>query len=175
MFRIATMHDLDRIAAIYDAVLDAEDAGLTTTCWARNVYPVRATAEKALERGDLFVAETDDGMIAATAIINQIQVPEYVNCRWQYDAPDHQVMVLHTLAVDPAYHGQGIGTAFVRFYEQYAWDHHCPYLRMDTNARNTIARKLYKRLGYTEPGIVPCVFNGIPNVQLVCLEKILSF
>lgn len=28
-----------------------------------------------------------------------------------------------------------------------------------------------KMLGYEEVGIVPCVFNGIPNVQLVCLEK----
>jgi len=30
---------------------------------------------------------------------------------------------------------------------------------------------LYKRLGYREAGIVPCVFNGIPDVMLVCLEK----
>ena len=47
----------------------------------------------------------------------------------------------------------------------------CPYLRMDTNARNKTARKLYAGLGYWEAGIMPCVFNGIPGVQLVCLEK----
>ena len=47
----------------------------------------------------------------------------------------------------------------------------CPYLRMDTNAKNQAARKLYARLGYWEADIVPCVFNGIPGVQLVCLEK----
>ena len=44
---------------------------------------------------------------------------------------------------------------------------------MDTNAVNTAARTLYKKLGYTEVGIVPCVFNGIPDVKLVCLEKLL--
>ena len=27
------------------------------------------------------------------------------------------------------------------------------------------------RQGYTEAGIVAGTFNGIPNVQLVCLEK----
>lgn len=42
---------------------------------------------------------------------------------------------------------------------------------MDTNAKNTAARGFYKKLGYSEIGIVPCVFNGIPDVQLVLLEK----
>ena len=44
---------------------------------------------------------------------------------------------------------------------------------MDTNAVNTAARSLYAKLGYTEVGIVPCVFNGIPDVMLVCMEKLL--
>ena len=86
---------------------------------------------------------------------------------------DAQIMVLHTLVVEPTCAGKGYGSAFVRFYEQYAREHHCPYLRMDTNARNTAARKLYARLGYWEAGIVPCAFNGIPDIELVCLEKVL--
>ena len=31
--------------------------------------------------------------------------------------------------------------------------------------------QLYARLGYTEAGIVAGTFNGIPGVELVCLEK----
>ena len=42
---------------------------------------------------------------------------------------------------------------------------------MDTNARNTPARALYAKLGYAEVGVVEGVFNGIPGVRLVCLEK----
>ena len=49
--------------------------------------------------------------------------------------------------------------------------HECVALRMDTNARNASARKLYHKLGYEEIGIVACIFNGIPDVQLVCLGK----
>ena len=116
-----------------------------------------------------------DGAVAAAAKIDQNQVPEYAGAPWRYpDAPRSQVMVLHTLVVDPARSGQGCGTEFVRFYEKYALERGCPYLRMDTNARNTAARRLYARLGYWEAGIVPCVFNGIPGVQLVCLEKFLG-
>ena len=36
---------------------------------------------------------------------------------------------------------------------------------------NTAARSLYKKLGYTESGIVPTTFNGIGGVMLVGLEK----
>ena len=61
--------------------------------------------------------------------------------------------------------------AALKFYEDYARENGCLYLRMDTNARNQTARKMYAGLGYWEAGIMPCVFNGIPGVQLVCLEK----
>lgn len=80
-------------------------------------------------------------------------------------------MVLHTLVVDPLQSGRGLGSAFVRFYEAYALEQGYPYLCMDTNEKNKNARALYARLGYREAGIVPCTFNGIPGVNLVCLEK----
>ena len=44
-------------------------------------------------------------------------------------------------------------------------------LRIDTNAKNANARRLYAYLGYRETGIAPCTFNGIDGVALVCLEK----
>ena len=34
-----------------------------------------------------------------------------------------------------------------------------------------LTKSLYKKLGYKEIGIVPTVFNGIPDVMLVMLEK----
>lgn len=168
--RKATNKDIDRIAAIYSSIHDEEESGRVAIGWKRSIYPVRKTAEDAVLRGDMFVME-DEGRVIATGIINQRQVPEYVNCKWEFPAPDDEVMVLHTLVVDPKTKGRGYGTAFVRFYEQYAIDNNCHYLRMDTNKINLSARRLYARLGYKEPGIVPCVFNGIPGVQLVCLEK----
>lgn len=45
---------------------------------------------------------------------------------------------------------------------------------MDTNAVNKPARALYHKLGYKEAGVVPCNFNGIKDVMLVCLEKYLG-
>ena len=170
IYRKARQADLAAVAQIYADTHTEIEAGRLSVGWIRSIYPRRKTAEAALERGDLFVAE-DDGEIVGTAIINQRQEEVYAGASWEYPAPDDQVMVLHTLVIAPKHAGKGYGKAFVRFYEQYAKEHECPYLRMDTNAINQTALKLYAQLGYEEVGIVPCVFNKIPDVQLVCLEK----
>ena len=173
--RKARETDIPAIAGIYDRILAKEEAGQATIGWARGVYPTESFANKALAAGDLFVLE-NGGKICATARINQVQVPEYRNADWRYaDVPENEIMVLHTLVVDPQIAGHGYGRAFVAFYEQYAKKHGCPYLRMDTNAINTAARRFYAKLGFRESGIVGCTFNGIPGVRLVCLEKKLDF
>ena len=161
---------IDAIEGIYSRIIDAQEQGRLTVGWQRGVYPTRQTALDALKRGDLFVC-VDGGQVAAAAIINRIQVPVYAEVGWLYHAEPDEVMVLHTLVVDPLRVGRGYGTAFVAFYEGYARQSGCPVLRMDTNEKNAAARRLYARLGYREAGIVPCVFNGIKGVGLVCLEK----
>lgn len=171
--RRGTPADIPGIAAIYDRILTEEEAGRASVGWVRGVYPTEATALEALEAGELFVL-TEDGIPVAAARINQTQVPVYSQAPWLWQAPAERVMVLHTLVVDPLRAGRGFGTEFVRFYEAYALERGCPYLRMDTNERNAAARRLYARLGYREADIVPCTFNGIGGVQLVCLEKTLD-
>lgn len=170
MIRKAMLSDLDGIERIYDALHDLEERGLGCTGWLRSVYPTRSTACASIEAGDMFVFEKD-GEIVASGRINRDQVDVYADVGWKYTADDSEVMVLHTLAVHPGMSGKGIGTEFVRFYEQYALENGCPVLRIDTNERNLPARSLYKKLGYREAETVPCVFNGIPGVGLVCLEK----
>ena len=168
--RLANAADLDGVAAVYDAIHNAEEAGSVEIGWARGVYPTRATAEAALARGDLFVLE-EGGAILGTAVINQIQVDVYADAPWMHDVPQDRVCVLHTLVIRPDAAGNGYGSAFIRFYEDYAAAHGCSELRIDTNARNTAARAMYAGRGYREIGIVPTVFNGIPGVELVLLEK----
>ena len=170
--RPATENDIPAVAAIYERILDVEESRPEpVVCWLRGVYPTEATARTALGKGTLYVME-DGGAIVAAAKIDQEQVPEYADCPWQYDAAPEQVLVLHTLVVDPVQGGKGYGPAFVAWYEAEARRRGTPYLRMDTNQRNAPARAMYRRLGYREAGVVSCTFNGIPGVRLVCLEKL---
>ncbi len=170
LFRKATIDDLDRISEIYNEIHTEIEEGRCSTGWVRTIYPTRKSAEESILKGDMFVEEDED-VITAAAKINQEQVDVYADAAWSEQVPDEKVMVLHTLVVSPKIKGKGYGTAFVDFYENYARENGCTYLRMDTNGYNTAARTLYKKLGYIEVSIVPCVFNGIPDVPLVCLEK----
>lgn len=169
--RKATTEDIPAITRIYDEIHSREEAGETTTGWLRDVYPVQETAEASVKRGDMFVQEDPGGEIIGTGIINQIQVDVYRDGNWRYAATDDEVMVLHTLVISGKVKRRGLGKEFLKFYEAYALEHGCRYLRLDTNARNAAARAFYKKHGYDEVGIVPTVFNGIPGVNLVLLEK----
>ena len=161
------------IKILYDAIHTAEEAGKQAIGWIRGVYPVRKTAEIALRRNDLFVLE-DAGRICGTGIINKMQVDCYRQGKWLHDVPEDRVCVLHTLVIDPDCAGQGYGRMFLQFYEACARKNGCEELRIDTNVRNVTARAMYQKHGYMEIGIVPTVFNGIPGVDLVLLEKYLE-
>ena len=169
--RKATTEDLPAIVAIYDEVHSREEAGEVTIGWIRDVYPIQKTAEDSIKRGDMFVQETDDGEIVGTAIINQMQVDVYDQGDWERQARDEEVMVIHTLIISASAKGCNLGAEFIEFYENYAREQSCTSLRLDTNARNEAARAFYKNHGYKEIGIVPTVFNDIPGVDLVLIEK----
>lgn len=170
MIRKSTEQDIDAVAAIYAKIHTAEENGETTIGWKRGVYPERDTALTALHRDDLFVIE-EEGRIVGAGILNKTQVDVYSEGDWKYRADPAEVMVMHTLVIDPEMQGRGYGRRFVQFYENYALENGCPYLRIDTNEINTTARILYRNMGYKEIGIVSCVFNGLEGINLVLIEK----
>lgn len=170
MIRKAAAADVDAVEAIYNEIHDREEAGLTATGWRRGIYPTREDASQALERDDLYVLE-EGGEVLAAAIVNQIQPPAYAEANWAYPASEDAVLVLHTLVVSPRHAGRGLGKRFVRWYENCAALRGFRCLRLDTNERNTAARRLYRSLGYREASTVLCEFNRLRSIRLVCLEK----
>ena len=165
--RAANLTDLDSIEEIYNDIHTAEENGIQTIGWKRDVYPTRKTAEESIRRGDMFVLE--EGKILGAGIINRTQVDVYYGAPWEFDTDS--VCVLHTLVISPSASGKGCGRSFVEFYEYWAKEHDLPELRIDTNARNKTARAMYRKMGYKEIGTVPTTFNGISGVDLVLLEK----
>ena len=99
MIRKAVKKDLPAIHMIYEDIHTEEEKGNVSIGWIRGIYPTADTARLALRRGDLFV-EDDNGIVGA-AIINQQQVDSYKNAKWNYDIPEQEVMVLHTLVISP--------------------------------------------------------------------------
>lgn len=174
LIRKGTKDDVSAILDIYDSILDLEEKGLTTIGWIRGVYPNEVSLADCLRADELYVLE-DEGKVLGASRINKVQMDAYALAKWQYhDIDPEKVLVIHTLVIDPKTARTGYGKAFIAFYENLAKEIHCPYLRLDTNERNQRARSFYKSLGYWEVGVVPCNFNGIEGIGLVCLEKYLG-
>lgn len=173
MIRKAVREDVPVVAQIYEQIHDEVEKGVSKVGWVRGVYPTPGTAQRAFEKGELYVAE-QDGRVVASAIINHEQVDCYKGVAWKHECEDSRVLVMHTLSVSTDFLRQGIAGKFLEFYEELAAQTGCLELRIDTQEQNQIAREMYKKFGYEEIGTVPCMFNGIMDVRLVLLEKSLG-
>ena len=71
MIRKAQTSDLDAVAGIYGEIHDAEEAGIITTGWLREIYPTAETAKLALARRDLYVLE-ENGRILGVLSKNRL-------------------------------------------------------------------------------------------------------
>ena len=153
MIRKALEADIPAVTVIYDKLHTEEEAGRATIGWIRGVYPTEDTARQAFRRGDLFVQE-NGGKIVGAAIINQTQVAAYYGGPWQYAAEDSEIMVLHTLVIDPDTAGRGYGKQFVAFYEDYAGENGHLRLYITVEASTSLTGNVYKvgpqevRVGY---------------------------
>ena len=71
-------------------------------------YPTRDFYADDLARGELYAARSG-GVLAGAACINTAEAPEYAPLPWATAPP---AVVIHRMAVDPAFQRQGVGRAF---------------------------------------------------------------
>ena len=70
-------------------------------------YPTRDFYADDLARGELYAARSG-GVLAGAACINTAEAPEYAPLPWATAPP---AVVIHRMAVDPAFQRQGVGRA----------------------------------------------------------------
>ena len=129
-------------------------------------YPNEQVYRRDLELVQLWVAQQNDGALAAVAAITSDQAPEYVQVGWDIHEP---AIVVHRLAVDPAYRGAGIAIALMQQAETLARQRGITTLRVDTSMENAAAQRLYAKLGYTLAGEISLSFRL--GLRVLCYEK----
>lgn len=171
MIRLATAADLPQVAAIYDAILTAEEqGGPIYTNWQRGKYPTEDTARQALEAGTLYVGE-EAGRLWGVVTLNSLQLPEYDAIPWAF--PAEAVGVIHTLCIHPRESGRGLAREMVSFCEAESRRLGKTAMRLDTWEGNLPANGLYKTLGYRLAGATEFFFQGYIREVLNCYEKAL--
>lgn len=174
MIRLATEADLPAVAAIYEAILDHEDAtGHHYTGWQRGSYPTANTAHGIWEAGTLYVGADEAGTIWGSMNLNGWQLPEYADGDWSIPADEAEVAVIHTLTIDPNRAGQGLARQMIAFAEDTARAQGKKAMRFDTGVENAAANYLYPKIGYRFAGVVDTFFMGYARRPLNLYEKAL--
>ena len=111
-------------------------------------YPNEAVFLRDIDLGQLWVADAENSM-AGLAAITMDQEPDYAQVGWDISEP---AIVVHRLAVDPAFRGAGVAGALMQKAEQVAAERGITVLRVDTNTQNAATQRLFPKLGYRLAG-----------------------
>ena len=128
-------------------------------------YPNMSVFASDVENGLLWVVEIDQS-IAGVAAITTDQYPEYADVGWDIT---EAAIVVHRLAVDPAFRGRGVAAALMRQAEVVATEKGIQVLRVDTNTQNQATRRLFPKVGYVCAGEIGLRFR--PGLKFLCYEK----
>src|ERR1700759_2250658 len=128
-------------------------------------YPNETVLQRDIDLVQLWVAEADTGL-AGVAAITMDQEPDYAQVGWDINEP---AVVVHRLAVDPAFPGAGVAGALMQKAEEVAAERGIAILRVDTNTQNAATQRLFPKLGYQLAGEIGLEFR--PGLRFFCYEK----
>lgn len=163
--RQANEQDLDTILAIVRQVVPLMQA-TGNQQWAAD-YPNREAFAEDIAHGELWAAEID-GQLAAIIAVCSAQSPEYAEVGWDLSEP---ALVLHRMAVDPAYRGRGVARALIEHAEELGRERGIPQIRLDTNTKNLAVQQLLTKLHYRYAGEIGLLRR--PGLRFRCYDKML--
>lgn len=134
--------------------------------WDEN-YPQEKDFLNDIQKGDLFVAERE-GKLVGFVCINKVEPVEYNGLNWSLN---DNVMVVHRMAVNPAYRKNGIGTELMKFADELALKNNIRYLKTDTYSLNSKMNRLFEKCGYKLVGEMSFLGKEKP---FYCYEKVLN-
>ena len=145
IFRKAEKEDFDKIKSLYWTFIDQEQDDPSFPHWKKGIHPSDEMIQDSIDKGDLYVL-ADGDEIAACVIANDEKVDGYSDAPWQIDSDE--VIVLHVLAVRPNHRGKGLARRLVENVIEQERKAGKKALRLDVIENNTIAEKLYQKLGF---------------------------
>lgn len=122
----------------------------------QNGYPNPETIQSDVERGVGFVLTHQEEVIAYSAVlINDEPAYDAIEGSWLSSG---DFLVIHRVAIDEAYLGQGKVQELFRLFEEHALTQGIHSIKVDTNFDNGPMLRILEKLGYTYCGEV--YFNG---------------
>ena len=143
--------DMDRTGEFYDRVIEWLNSHINYPRWVYKVYPSAESVREMAETGSQYICEAEGKIVGAFALNAEPQ-GNYGRGRWKRELPEGSYLVLHAMAVDPAFHRQGLGSEIIRFCVCRAKEEGYRALRADIVPDNLPSRHLFEANGFTWAG-----------------------
>ena len=114
-------------------------------------HPSRDYVRESILRGEQFACVDGDTILGAVVLSDNPEGRYELGC-WKKKLAAGEYLVLHILAVDPAYQRLGIGGLLVDGSASYAKARGYKALRLDIIPENLPAARLYRSKGFTSAG-----------------------
>lgn len=150
--RLAHQDDLKTVIEIYEHIHEDLQNTVNYPKWPKGIYPNDESAKEAFDNQELYVFEVDDEMVGSV-ILNHHQDDGYNQADWFVEADEKDVMVIHTLSIEPSKKGKGFASDMIKHIKALAMQKHCLALRLDITEHNLPARRLYIKNGFYFTGI----------------------
>ena len=148
---LATQNDYDAIIAFYDDVTERTPEMATYARWSKGKHPTVEGIKAYIDERSMFLYRANSVIVGAMAV-TMYQGEDYHAIDWAQQVPDDRVAVIHILAVSPDVQGKGIGSEMIREAIRMAENKGMQAIRLDALASNTLAHRLYERLGFEYRG-----------------------
>ena len=150
-FKKATIENLDDIMHIIkgsQAYLKSQGVDQ----W-QDGYPNNETIGNDIDNNNSYILLQDNMILAVAAVIEgpDKTYKSIYNGNW---VTDNEYMVIHRMAVNPRFHGQGIGTKIIKHVEQITRKKGIKSIKVDTHKANISMQKVLIKNEFEYCGII---------------------
>ena len=168
----ARKNDLKEIMSFYNTMCQVLDGKDFLPCGNKGGFPPQEMVERAIDRGFQFIGIEDEKIVAAYIIDHECD-SAYRAVRWQIEAAENEVSVLHALRVLPNYGGRGYSKQLVRHAVQTARSRGQKAIRLDCIEGNDVPVKVYQSFGFSYVDTVRITYADIGIPMLFRLYELI--
>ena len=138
-------------------------------------YPSSEGILKDIKNRELYFIESEgleeEKKPIAVITLNEFQDTEYATIDWLNESKEN-VLVVHRLAVEPRFWGQGWGGFLMDFAEDLGRKKGYQSIRFDVFSGNVASLRFYEKKGYQRLGTINLSSCGV--IEAFCYEKMLN-
>ena len=149
-FKQCDMTHFDAVAAMYARAVKALEETMNYPKWSEE-HPSRVYVAESIRRGEQFAC-FKDGAVLGAVVLSEDPEGRYDLGDWSRSLPDGEFLVVHVLAVDPAFAHCGVGGFLIDQSIALAKSRGYKAIRLDVVPGNTPAVNLYQSRGFTSAG-----------------------